>query len=645
MLRRVAPVLLLLPWLGCGPPPPDPFTPAPTQVKTTVIDELSAPFFSAPWPDDRRLREAGTINTRRFPNPGKGSMMETVLVTGDHLVKGFGLSSPIYLPFTGGIDPASLPPTPTASLEDASAILLVAIDPASAAYGRRVPLQWHFYDAPTLFLPGNVLAVRPVPGFPLEPKTRYALLVTSSLKDGGGTPVGPEEELWRALGPHQPPSEAAAHYAALNAFLDEQHLPRGSIAGATVFTTQPILDELLVLRDWLRAQPAPAVEALAYKSAGAGYLVFEGTYPAPNLQHGEVPYATSGGEFRYDEAGVPIPAKVEDMRVAFAVPWGPAPPGGFPVVLYSHGTGGSYRSFIRDVAEDLAGLGVASFGIDQVMHGPRAPPGVGCFGQDVEICFFNPVNVVAGRNNARQAGLDNFMLRKLIEGLVVPAAVHPQGLTVRFDTTRLGFFGHSQGGFSGAPYLAAEDSLAAAVVSGTGGLLTDTVLVRKDPIDLRALAEGPLLLNIEGKESLDEFHPALALTQTLGDIADPLSYARYWVKRPQGAAKNLYLTNGLLDPYTPASTAEAMAAAAGVPQMLPVGRDAKVFVLAGLPPLAPPVRGNAIAEDGGAAVTALFRQFPGQGHFPVFDDDTSRKQWREFFESALAGGAARIPAP
>lgn len=636
MARRALFVLLPLVWLACGPPPPSPYSPAATVVKTTAVDELSAPFFSAPWPDDRRLRADGTVNTRRFPNPGKGSMIETLFSTGDHLVHGFGLSSPVYLPFSGALDATSL---------DGATVFLAALDPSSSAYARRVPVEWHFYAAATLFLPGNVLAVRPVPGFPLEAKTRYALVVTTGVKDASGASVGPDEELWRVLGNHAPSDAAAAHYAPLLSFLDEQGLAHAQVAGATVFTTQPILDELLVLRDWLRAQPSPSIEALSYQGAGPGYLVFEGTYKAPNLQHGDVPYSTSGGDFQYDAAGAPIPAKVEDLRVALAVPSGPAPAGGFPFVLYSHGTGGNYRSFIGDIAEDLAAIGVASFGIDQVMHGPRAPAGVGCFGQDVEIRFFNPVNVVAGRNNARQSGLDNVMLRKLVAGLEIPAALHPQGHAVRFDSTRAGFFGHSQGGFSGAPYLALEDHLPAAVLSGTGGHLSTTILVRKDPIDLRALAEGPLLLNIEGKESLDEFHPALALTQTLGEIADPLSYARYWVKQPQGAPKNLYLTSGLQDPYTNPACAEAMAVAAGVPQMLPVGREARAFALAGLAPVAPPVSGNAAAEAGGPKVTVLFRQFPGQGHFPVFDDPSAHKQWRAFFESSLAGGAALIPAP
>ncbi|MBI3184376.1 MAG: hypothetical protein HYZ28_19760 [Myxococcales bacterium] len=57
------------------------------------------------------------------------------------------------------------------------------------------------------------------------------------------------------------------------------------MAGAAVFTTQPALDELIALRDWLRQRPDPTIENLAYKGAAASFYLFEGTYRVPNLQH------------------------------------------------------------------------------------------------------------------------------------------------------------------------------------------------------------------------------------------------------------------------------------------------------------------------------------------------------------------------
>jgi hypothetical protein len=48
------------------------------------------------------------------------------------------------------------------------------------------------------------------------------------------------------------------------------------------------------------------------------------------------------------------------------------------------------------------------------------------------------------------------------------------------------------------------------------------------------------------------------------------------------------------------------------------------------------VRANVTADDGRRA-TAVFRQFPNQGHFPVFKDASARRQWVAFFDAALHG--------
>ncbi len=635
-LRHLA-LPLALAALSCGGAPK--YQAAATTLRSTPCDEKTEPFFAGAWPDDRRLVD-GAMRTLRFPRPGNGSFLPTILSTGDKVAKGFGLTAPLYVPFSGAIDPASLPETAAAARTASASVYLTAVDPGSPAYGVRQPIDFKFEAKATLFLPGNVLVVRPFPGFPLEPKTTYALVVTTKVKDAAGLAVGPDEPLWSVL--HGASKDAA--YDKLLAFLDAQGTARETIAGATLFTTQPIQEELHVLRDFLESQPDPALEGLALTQTQAGFYVFEGHYAAPNLQHGSVPYEQKGGEFQFAADGKPTVGQTEAMRVALCVPKGAPPAGGFPVVLYSHGTGGNYQSLIRDICADLAGLGIAAAGIDQVFHGPRGNGATTCLGQSIEICFFNPVNVVAGRNNIRQAALDNVMLRKMLTKAKVPASLHPEVLEVTFAAEKVGFFGHSQGGLTGAVYAAFDTHLAGAVISGAGGYLTNTILVRKDPIDLRALAEGPLLLGIEGKERLDAYHPALALVQALGDLADPANYSRYWIKRPQGAPKHLYVTSGMLDPYTSPFSAEVMASAGGVPLESPTAELSLPHDLAGLSAVTPPVKDDVSSEDG-RAVTAVMRQFPGQGHFPVFYDQTAHAQWRAFFDAVLHGKPVVIPAP
>jgi pimeloyl-ACP methyl ester carboxylesterase len=250
------------------------------------------------------------------------------------------------------------------------------------------------------------------------------------------------------------------------------------------------------------------------------------------------------------------------------------------------------------------------------------------------------VNAKAGRNLVRQSALDHVTLKKLLEASGMPASVHPTGVAVRFDPDRIGYFGHSQGGLTGAVYAGIEHDLQAVVLSGTGGHLMTTVLLRTDPIDLRALAEGPLFLNLGDTDHIGPFHPALAFLQTIAEAADPLNYGHHWLFDADGGLDNIYMTNGLLDPYTPPVGAQALAAIAGLPQWRDGSTDSPAHVLYGIDKIDGPVQANIQTPSG--AVTGVFRQFPGQGHFPVFDEPAI-SQWKAMFVSAFMSGGATIP--
>ncbi len=638
--RLFALAIALLP-LACGSPSTPPPLAA-TRVHTASYDSAHDDYFAAPWPDDRRLNPDGTLPTSDFPNPERGPAFDTMLTTGDGLVHGWGLSAPIYLPFNGAIDTSTLPASPTASLAPNASVFLEAIDPKSPYFRHRVPLEWRFIDAATLFLPGHILAVRPVVGFPLEPKTRYALVVTTRVKDAKGAPVGPEAAFREAL---QGQGTDAAWWKPLVAVLAADKLPVGAIAGATIFTTQPILDDLLAIRDYVDAQPRPEVTNLKFIRSQDGFSLFEGTYPALNFEHGTPPYEMEGGDFQWDAQGRPVPAVTENMRLSICVPDGPMPDGGFPLVFYSHGTGGDFETVVDDgTAQLFAAQGIATTGIDQVLHGTRAPPNATCFGQDETLCFFNVVNAPSGRDTIRQSAIDHVTLRRAMEGVDIPASLDPAGRDIHFNLARSGFFGHSQGGLTGALYAAIDPKLSAAMLSGTGGHLTTTLLARQSP-QVKPLLEGPLFLGIDGQESLDQFHPALAVIQTLGEVADPLNYARYWFRAPLGGRRSVFLTSGYNDADTPNATAESLAIAGGVPQLLGGQRDNPSFALEGLLPEAPPLTGNIAAQGGFPSVTAGLREFPNGDHFVVFDDPTARAEIGTFFRTLFDTGTPTLAAP
>jgi len=84
-------------------------------------------------------------------------------------------------------------------------------------------------------------------------------------------------------------------------------------------------------------------------------------------------------------------------------------------------------------AERLANRGVASIGFDQVLHGERAPPGT-----QPENTFFNFLNPVAGRDNARQSALDNVQQLRLVKRMVIADRHVPNEGDVFFDPARVG---------------------------------------------------------------------------------------------------------------------------------------------------------------------------------------------------------------
>lgn len=651
LIRSVVFVWLLA---GCGAAPV--YEPAATQVlvATSAIDD---DYFSAPWPDDRRLEEDGTLDIQEFPNPKPGGLYDLVLETSNGMFKGWGLSSPVYIPFGSAIDPKSLPENPLDATDANASVYLTAINPSSPVYARRVPLDWKWMPDESSFLPDNVLAARPAVGLPLEEETLYALVVTTSVKDADGRSVGPQQDLWRVFNPWKDEKQPqdAAHWQPLVAFLDDQGIARETVAGAALFTTQNATGELLRVRDAAIEAPAPQLESPKYvtRRSGSGplkaeFVLFEGTYKAPNYQHGKPPYERKGGEFRFDENGKPLVGATESMRVSICVPTAsPMPTEGFPVVLSSHGTGGDFETSVYDnTCALMATKGIAVFSIDQVLHGPRSPEGARCHGMDVENCFFNIVNGRAGRTTIQQSAIDNISLRRLVQNVTIdPDLDHnPFDNEVKFDTRHLGFFGHSQGGLTGALYAAIEPELAGAALSAGGGHLTTSILERDDGM-LKDLAESPIFLSLSDMgETLDQFHPALGLMQMLGEAADPLTWAPGWIKRPVQQRKHIFIIGGWLDAATPVSSTEALAANGGVPQLEDEHRESSAHELSGLSPVKAPLTANIPADGDRPAVTAGLQQFENGDHFPVFRYDSARFQLAAFLADVVAGHVPTIPA-
>ena len=608
---------------------------------TPIFEEERKGFFDQPFPCDNRVSAGGAPDLSDFPNPHGVELLDLYIKEAELRIKGFSPNGAIYFKFDGPLAEHLLPLT-AFTLDLKSSVILVNVTPDSQFYGERIPVETWFWgrEEPVegYYLARNVLAVRPLGGFPMRPREQYACIIKRNLRDKEQNYLSPNELVTAALGP-----EGFGLYgkilAPLGDWIDQtEGIERDDVAVATVFTVADPIDEMVRAAAHLRASFDIEVSGpVKNTKLGTSYIQFEGKYVAPNFQTGEPPYATKG-EIVFNKDGEPTLQWMEELDFVLTVPKDmPMPSGGWPVVLYAHGTGGSRYTFTKSVAKDLAEAGLAAISIDQPLHGNRWPGGTTA---NIEFYSFNFTNPQVARSLFRQAALDDVALTMLVKGL----EFQHKGKVAKFDPDAIGFFGHSQGGLTGPLYLAVEDDVSAAVLSGAGGGLAYTILLRKQldsgfDMDIKDAVQSALKLEYEDELTL--FHPVMTLMQLLVDVSDPLNYSpHYFYPRLRAEPLNVFITEGIEDPYTPAVTTENLALAAGIPPLLPIKHTHKGFDILGKT-VQIPVKNNMVQPDGTVATAAL-AQYADAGHFVAFDNKDCRALWLTFLSSALYDHTAVI---
>ncbi len=621
-------------------------TPSTVQVRMSETADLSADFFAQPFPlETRRLetkegKHAGGYDLRGFPNPISNSLVEVFKKTMGPDLKGYGTNAAVYFSFTGDLTYENAVTGPAESRSGEAAILLVNIDSTSPDYLRFVPVYSRFYRGEGDYLPPYTLALAPMPGFPLRERSLYAALV---LRGRGLEPVSGSlrqaAPLADALAGKGPWGET---FGPLRLALAQLGIAADDLLAATVYATRDVTGPLFGARDWLYAE-GPTAQAKVDPATLGFYTslnLVKGSFRGVRFQHGTPPYDNPGeGAFILRADGVPSPAGEETLRFALTLPKGTPPDEGWPLVIYAHGTGGDYDSFVWREGWVLAAEGIAVVSYDQPYHGTRHPrfaEGSGCVNECPQLYTFNFLNPPAGRDGFRQSALDAV---QLMRGMMdVRFKLTPSGPVQFFDPARVSYMGHSQGSTSGPLFVAAQGpEIGAAVFSGPAGGLHLSFLYKYEPVDIPAVAR--FLLG--AREGFDLFHPVLNLFQAYSEPADPLNHARYMALEPRGGAvRDLLITSGLLDGYTPPVQADAFAAAAGVPLANPVYHEVAPLELMGLAPQSPPLEGNRTALSG-AAWTGGYLQFPDDGHFAVYDHPVGEQAYADFLRSKAYGGTGR----
>jgi len=656
-----------VPWTGADCSAEAPTDPPVAYFRVPRGDEPLPEFYRLPFPNDVR-RKGGRIDLSGHAEPSAVLPDGTVLryLDGLQAREGFGLQQAIYFRFSTVVKTDSL-----YNVEgEPRRMSLVDVDPESPTRGDTVAARWAYRSGRTKYMCKNWAALTPLPHRVLAPNRTYAAIVTRRVQPKHEPEYARDADFEAVLADPVPadPDLARAHaaYAPLRDWLAlPETLSRDDVLVATVFTTGDPARPMPRFREAVRARPAPESDDMVRCGSGqpspcgpeapsdgrgcpgeadSAFHELHGTYVTPRFQAGTPPFLTpeDGGEIAYDVDGVPVVQAEDPVCFAMTVPKGGAmPEEGWPVVLYMHGTGGSYRGFVDNgVAADLAEVALAEgdpvrfavVGIDQAQHGPRRHST-----ESPERLFFNLLNPAAGKDNALQGAADLFSLARFVEGFSRTGDGSPTGQAIRFDPGRIYFVGHSQGAITSALALPFEPLVRGTVLSGAGGGTLISLLDKDNPVDLSVAAQVLL-----AETELDRFNPVLNLLQWYLDPADPAVYARYYLYTPPEGRTPAHLlqTLGMGDTYTPPAAIGYLAKVMGLHVAAPVLDESFKLREQEMP-----VSANKWVEAAGSRVTAVHRQVRPDGydgHYVLFQHDDLRRRYRHFLATAASTGVATL---
>jgi hypothetical protein len=608
-------------------------------------------FFRLPFPNDARVA-GGKLDMSDFPDPGPTplgvDLVKLYVDTWTADFDGFSDIAAITFRFSADID---------FSTTSGDSVRLIDVTPGPSL-GRLLGRSWEYSPGRTKYSCLYRFTLRNSPAEPMEPGHTYAAFLTTAFRSKAGDAPVVDPDLAAVLGA-TPPSDASLSnawnaYKPLRDWAAMQGAMAPDIAGAAVFTVQDAPGHMQRLAAAVAAQPAPTLSALtlcgpgvtspcddgtpdrACGSGGGAYDEIHGRLSVPIFQAGTEPYDTpADGGGIVETAGAPVVARTENVCFALSIPRPPAvmPAGGWPLVVYGHGTGGSMRSFIGDgVAGAMAGLAapVAVLGFDEVEHGARR----GASTKKPDDLVFNPLNPRAARDNFVQGAADVLQALRL-PSVKLDAAASPTGAAVAFDPTRVAFFGHSQGSTSGELAIAVSSTVQAAVLSGAGSFLTRSLLEKTMPQNI-----GAGLTFLIG-EPLDADHPVMTVFQSFFDRSDPLSYNQLTLVHPPVPlpSKHLLMTWGTGDTYTPRSTLQANGESLGnIPLVAPMLESYSVA------PIPRPVSLNVTGGDG-VKRTAVLLQYMAtgyDGHFVAQMNPSAVADWTAFLGTYFATGSPSL---
>jgi hypothetical protein len=618
-------------------------------------------FFRLPFPNDIRT-SGGHPDYSLFPTPGSGILGYDLVARYasyiDANLDGFSAYPTITLRFSGAVD--------FASLSQSGALQLLEISTAGAT---PVGFEWTMTTGRNQYVCNNALSARPQQGQPLKPGTQYMFVVSTAVQasntDGGTPPVAVPSDLQALLASTAPSDPALATAYTTYAPLRDWASANGgasNVLDAALFTTgtPTALPQSAIAAVQAAAAPtatswtlcngtnvSPCPQATGDRACGTpdpAFYELHALVTLPIVQSGTEPYLdpTQGGDLATDGNGNVQVTRTEQVCMGLTVPKTTMPSDGWPLVIFAHGTGGSFRSHVPEgVAANLAAatssagtvVPMAVLGIDQVETGTRR----GTSTESPDDLFYNFANPGASRGNPVQGAADQASLLLFAQTATVAASV--TGSAIKFGTT-VAFWGHSQGATEGGIAMPYVKGYAGAVLSGEGASLVDALLTKQNPVDVAAVV--PTVLE---DPAIGVYHPALALFQNALDLADPLNHASAIAASPLSSIgpKHLFQPYGIGDTYAPPVTEQTFAIAAGLGVASPPSSVTSPDAIGGITPTPVPASANLGTSKN---ITGFVREYVSQGsydpHFVAFDQIDAEQDVARFLADVESGAIPKV---
>jgi dienelactone hydrolase len=360
-----------------------------------------------------------------------------------------------------------------------------------------------------------------VNGFAIKPSQAFVFLRTKNrvFEDGASTVEQLSDAQAEAL------EAARQSYEQLFVAAATLGIPRGQVAGAWAFET----DVATEYQQQLNAVAEATVTADGPPSAAADPTDAEADpteFPNVGLIQTEAFYETAWFLNPANPLELLDTPTTQMVPITITVPSDAnctAPADGYPVVIITHGDGGSRSDAVDVYADALAAECLASVAPDFPLHGDRTPMG----NQSGE--NFLSANAIATKNNFLQAVVDLSVLAEVIADDGLEGALDADTATSFIDESKIGYAGFSLGALLGTNFLATAGSVNVGALSTPGAKIIDILL--ESPTFSAAIL-GPLLASLGLTEGTFDFFQTFSLLQWVIEPADPWSFAPHVIGRP-----------------------------------------------------------------------------------------------------------------